>query len=126
MLFDGYCNFCSGLVNWIIKHDPNDHFRFAPLQSDAAENISAGIINDLYSATSLILIEKGKVYKKSTAALRICRKLNGILPALYVLIIIPRSLRDVVYSFIAKQRMKFFGKSEVCYRPNPEWKDKFL
>lgn len=75
---------------------------------------------------SFILGENGKIYSKSTAALRVARKLKGLWPVVYVFIIVPAFIRNYVYEFIARNRYKWFGKRDSCEVPNPELKNKFL
>jgi predicted DCC family thiol-disulfide oxidoreductase YuxK len=74
----------------------------------------------------LVLIEKGKAYTRSTAALRIARQLSGLWPGAYLLIVIPRVLRDAVYRVVARNRYKWFGKKEACMMPTPDVKERFL
>ena len=124
VLFDGVCNFCNSSINFIIKHDKKGHFKFAPLQSEIAK-IMVGD-KTLSMPESVILIENGKTYDRSTAALRIARKLDGLWPLLYVFIIIPKPLRDMVYNLIGRNRYKWFGKMEVCMIPTPEVRERFL
>lgn len=75
---------------------------------------------------SFLLEEDGKLYTRSTAALRVCLRLGGAWPLLYGLIIIPAPLRNMVYDLIARNRYKWFGKSAECWLPSPEWKDLFI
>lgn len=75
---------------------------------------------------SFVLIENGKAYTKSTAALKVARKLGGLYPLLYPCMYFPSFIRDAVYSWIAKNRYKWFGKKESCWLPKPEWKNRFL
>jgi predicted DCC family thiol-disulfide oxidoreductase YuxK len=85
--------------------------------------------NNLPSLTtpeSLILIEEGKVYQYSTAALRIARKLKSWHRLLYVFIIIPAFIRNAVYKFIARNRYKWWGKQDSCWLPTPDLKKRFL
>lgn len=124
VLFDGVCNFCNSSINFIIKHDKKGHFKFAPLQSEIAK-IMVGD-KTLSIPESVILIDNGKTYDRSTAALRIARKLDGLWPLLYVFIIIPKPLRDMVYNLIGRNRYKWFGKMEVCMIPTPEVRERFL
>lgn len=123
VLFDGVCNLCNASVNFIIDRDPKGYFRFAALQSDAAKALGETVTGD---PDSVILYEDGKRYDKSTAALRIARRLSGLWPVLYMGIIVPRPIRDVVYRFIARNRYKWFGKSDACRLPSPELKARFL
>ncbi len=126
ILFDGVCNFCNYWVNFIIKRDKKKQFRFASLQSETAKKLLANYQYDKQDLDTVILIENGKVYTHSTAALRICKKLNGAWPLLYGLIIFPRFIRDWQYKFVAKRRYAWFGKSETCRIPSPEEKQLFL
>ena len=136
--FDGICNLCNHTVNWIINHDPNQHFKFIALQdierlkaekSDLPEmnTVLSEALNDLEpDLSSVFLIENGQLYKKSTAVLRICRHLSGLYPLLYVYIVIPSVLRDLIYDLIAHNRYKWFGKREHCRLPSPDLKQRFL
>lgn len=126
VLFDGVCNFCNDRINFIIKHDKKDYFRFAALQSDTGKKILADhgiLIPDL---DTFILVEGGKTYDRTTAALRIAKHLDGLWPAMYVFIIVPPFLRDLVYKVIAKNRYKWWGEKESCMIPTPEVRLKFL
>ena len=124
ILFDGVCNFCNASINFTIRHDKKGYFKFAPLQSEKAKEL----VGDLTTPEpeTVLLVENGKIYDHSTAALRVARKLNGLWPLFYVLMIIPKPLRDWVYSFIAKRRYKWFGRTEACMVPTPEVRDRFL
>ena len=126
ILFDGVCNFCNHWVNFIIKRDKKKQFRFASLQSETARRLLANYQYDNKSIDTVILIEEGKIYTHSTAALRICKKLSGAWPLLYWLIIFPRFIRDWQYKFVAKRRYAWFGKSETCRIPSAGEKELFL
>jgi predicted DCC family thiol-disulfide oxidoreductase YuxK len=132
ILFDGVCNLCNASVQFIIERDPTAVFRFASLQSNAgqailAENaLNAALKNEASAEDSVILVENGKVYDRSTAALRIARRLSGGVKLLYVFIIVPRPIRDFVYKFIAKNRYRWFGKQDACWMPTKELKARFL
>ncbi len=136
--FDGLCNLCNSTVNWIIDHDPKQQFKFIALQDIARlktgntekQEAYALLKNELIDASSdlssVLLIENGQLYKKSTAVLRICRQLSGLYPVLHTYIIIPRALRDLVYDLIAHNRYKWFGKREQCRVPSPDVTQRFL
>jgi predicted DCC family thiol-disulfide oxidoreductase YuxK len=126
LLFDGVCNLCNSSVQFILLRDKKDRFRFASLQSDYGQNLLREHNLPTESFNSLVLVENDKVYKKSTAALRIARKLKGLWPLLFAFIIIPPFIRNFVYDIIAKNRYRWFGKKEECMLPRPEWKQKFL
>lgn len=126
IFFDGICNLCNGAVQFTIEHDVKNIFKFATLQSDFAEEELKEFNIDHNQLGSFVLLADGKVYQKSTAALRVAKKLNGFWPLLYAFVVVPRFIRDAVYDFIAKNRYKWFGKQESCWVPTPELKSKFL
>jgi predicted DCC family thiol-disulfide oxidoreductase YuxK len=125
VLFDGVCNFCNGSVNFIIRHDRYDRFRFAALQSDIGQELRQkyAIPDDV---DSIILIENDRAYMHSTAALRIDRGLGGIWSLAYVFIIVPAVVRDFFYKLFAKNRYRLFGRKDVCMVPTPEIRERFL
>ena len=128
ILFDGLCNLCSSSVQFVIKHDTKAVFKFASLQSEIGQKLlldnGIPITNNNFS--SFILIEDHSIYKESTAALRVARKLNGLCPLLYAAIIIPPFIRNAFYQFIASNRYKWFGKKDTCWLPTQELIDRFL
>ena len=126
VLYDGVCNLCNGSVAFIIARDPAAHFCFMPLQSEAARVLlDEHVLNDSLP-DSIALIERGCLYMRSTAALRIARRLSFPWPSLYALIIVPRRLRDAIYDFIARHRYAWFGKRGSCMLPTPELRSRFL
>lgn len=126
ILFDGVCNLCNRSVQFILKRDKKAYFQFAALQSEAGQAFLKDLGKDAEQFNSVVLIEKGKVYEKSTAALRIARHLGGAWPLLYGFYIVPAFIRDGVYSWIARNRYRWFGQKEHCMMPQPEWKERFL
>ena len=126
ILFDGVCNLCNGAVNFVIKRDPGNVFKFTPLQEKQGVLLLKKLAIDAQELDSIVLVENKKVYTKSSAALRIARKMSNLWPLFFVLLIIPRFIRDGVYDFIAKNRYKWFGKKEQCIIPTPGLKEKFL
>ncbi len=126
IFFDGICNLCNGAVQFVIERDKNNLFKFAALQSDFAKLELAKFTLAVERGSSFVLLEDGKVYEQSTAALRVSRKLDGFWPLLYGFIIVPAFIRNAVYSYIARNRYKWFGKKESCWVPTPDLKSKFL
>ena len=126
ILFDGVCNLCNRSVQFIIKRDRKKQFRFASLQGHAGQKIlkQYGLpVDDLHS---FVLLEENKVYTRSTAALRMLRKLGGGWQLFYPLIIIPPFIRNTLYNFVAHNRYKWYGKRDACMVPTPELKERFL
>ena len=126
ILFDGVCNLCTGTVQFVIKHDPKHQFRFASLQSEFGQEVMQQFNLPTDELGSFILLEDGKIYTKSSGALRVTKKLNGGWPLLYAFIIVPPFIRNGVYNWIAKNRYKWFGKKEECWIPTQELNDLFL
>ena len=126
ILFDGVCNLCNSSITFVIKHDPKDLFRYAPLQSDLGQSLLKKHQINPQEVDSIILVDQEKAYTKSSAALRIARHLSGGYALLSAFLIIPPFIRNVVYDYIAKNRYKWYGKKESCMIPTPELKAKFL
>lgn len=126
LLFDGVCNLCNGAVNFIIDRDPHQHFKFAALQSDFGQQKLKELGFNTEEFDSLVLLSEGKVYKKSTAALRIARKLKGLYPLLYIFIIVPPFIRHWVYDLIGRNRYRWWGKQDSCRMPTPELRQRFV
>lgn len=126
ILFDGICNLCNSSINFVIKRDKKDEFRFTALQEEPGISLLKRHHIDTKDTDSIILIENDTVYVKSSAALRVSRKLSGAWPLMYVFMIVPTFIRNGVYDYIAKNRYKWYGKQDSCMIPNPELNDKFL
>ena len=126
ILFDGVCNLCNASVQFVIRHDATDYFRFASLQGDTGQKLiqlyglNAGDMN------SFVLIENNQAFIRSTAALKVAGKLKMPVKLLYGFIIVPAFIRDGVYRFISKNRYSWFGKKESCMIPTASVKEKFL
>lgn len=118
VLFDGICNLCSSLVQFILKHQGSTPFHFIPLQSDLANKILDFHKHPSDDLTSMVLVSEGKIFMRSDAAIEITSKLNGFWRLFRPLKWLPRKPRDMVYDFIAENRYKIFGKRNSCYLPN--------
>lgn len=125
IFFDGVCNLCHGAVQFVIARDSKKHFRFASLQSEFAEHYLNPFEVNPIALNSFILVENGKLYQQSTAALRVAKKLDGLWPLLYVFMIVPPFIRHAIYNYVAKNRYKWFGKEDSCWIPTPELKNRF-
>ncbi len=124
VLFDGVCNLCNAAVNFIIDRDPRAVFHFAPLQSDIGQALTRQW--HLEHEDTIVLVEDGRCYVRSTAALRIARRLGGAWPLLSVLLAVPAPLRDAAYRFVARHRYRWFGTRDACRLPTPELRSRFL
>ena len=126
ILFDGECNLCSSSVQFVIRHDPAHQFRFASLQSNFGSQVLAHFGLPANELNSFILLEEGRMYTRSTGALRATRKLKGAWSWLYAFIVVPPFIRNAVYRYVAKNRYKWFGKKEACWIPTPALQALFL
>lgn len=127
ILFDGICNLCESSVQFVIKHDKKDIFRFVAIQSKLGQEIIKHIGIDISKMDSIILYEPGVVYYyKSEAAIRIVKELGGMYSFLSLFSVFPNAVLNYVYDYIAKNRYQWYGKKEACLIPTPELKAKFL
>jgi predicted DCC family thiol-disulfide oxidoreductase YuxK len=126
VLFDGVCNLCNGIVRFIVTRDRNARFKFAALESAAAARVleSASVTGPL--PDSLLLIDDGRVFSRSDAALRIARGLGFPWQLAYGLIAVPRPLRDRLYDLVARHRYRLFGRRETCMVPSASIRKRFL
>lgn len=126
VLFDGVCNFCNGTINFLMDRDSSQRLKFAPLQSEAGQQLLRKHHLPTDDFKSFVFITQGKVYQQSTAALKIACILDGGWKALYGLIIVPAFLRNAVYALIARNRYRWFGKMDACRIPSPQERARFL
>ena len=126
VLFDGVCNYCNDKINFIIKNDKNDVFRFVSLQSETGQKIIKYLGINL-SIDSIVLYEPGYAYYiKSEAVFRIIRHLSSTIKLLLIFNFIPNSIKNIFYDFIAKNRYNWYGKKESCMLPTDDVKRKFI
>lgn len=120
VLFDGTCAFCERSVVFIATRDPHAYFRFGASQTPEAAALLAPYGLTRETARSIILIEDGKVYLRSTATLRIAARLTPPWSWARVFLWVPVPLRDAAYRVVAAIRMRIAGKSNACEIPPPE------
>ena len=126
ILFDGVCNLCNGTVQFILRHDKATRFKFAALQSEFGQKILRENGLPTEDLNSFVLLENGRVFTRSTAALRVARRLGRVYSLAYFLMIVPQPLRDLVYKAVANNRYRLFGRRESCAMPTPDTKERFL
>ena len=120
ILFDGTCAFCEGAVKFIARRDPAGYFKYGASQSPTAAALLAPYGIGRETARSIVLIEAGQVYLRSTASLRIARRLPFPWSLAGALLVVPRPLRDAVYHVVAAVRQRLAGSSNACEVPPPE------
>lgn len=126
ILFDGVCSLCNASIDFVLKRDNKDLFRVGALQQGEGKKLLSRFEAPPEYLDSLVLIEGDRIYFRSTAALRIAKKLPGLWPLLYGLIVLPRPIRDGVYDWIGRNRYRWFGRKNTCRLPTPGEKAKFL
>jgi predicted DCC family thiol-disulfide oxidoreductase YuxK len=114
ILFDGVCNLCNGAVQWIIRRDPQGIFHFATLQS-----------RDTKRLETIILLDGEREFRRSTAFLHVLRRLPQFKWLAFVGATLPEPIRDLIYDVIAKNRYRWFGKTDQCMIPSPEISKRF-
>ena len=125
VLYDGHCNLCTAAVRFILPRDPTGFFRFASLQDPKVGRLFSENNLNRPDTDSILLLEGGRVYERSAAALRIARRLRRGWPLFYAFIIIPRFIRDPIYNWIARNRYSWWGKRESCLVMVEGWEVRF-
>jgi predicted DCC family thiol-disulfide oxidoreductase YuxK len=125
LLFDGVCNLCNAAVVMVLRHDKAGVFRFAALQSATGQKLLGAHGLSVQNLDSVVMIDGQKVYLRSDVPLEVARRLNGFWPLLTVFGLIPRSVRDGIYSFIARNRYRWWGHRETCMVPDAALRHRF-
>ena len=126
LLFDGHCSLCNAAVDFVLKRNTKKKLLLASIQGTAGQRVLKMYQLPPSYLDTLVLVEQGKVYLGSTAALRVARLLRGGWPLFYALIIIPKGLRDRIYQWIGKNRYKWFGRRASCRMPTASERAHFL
>lgn len=126
LLFDGVCNLCISVVNFTIKRDSKEKFKFAALQSESGQALLKKFNLPTNDFGSFVFIKREKYFIKSSAGLNVLKEIGGVWKLFYFFIIIPSPLRDFIYNIVARTRYRIFGKQDTCIIPTPEVKQRFL
>lgn len=126
LYYDGECGLCDRFVQFVLKHDPGEYFQFATLQSEAGREQLSRLGLPENDLRTVVLVEDGKSCVRSTATLRVCRRLAGFWPLLYAFIVIPKPLRDAAYALVARNRKRWFRTPAACPVMPPEWRRRFI
>jgi predicted DCC family thiol-disulfide oxidoreductase YuxK len=131
LLYDGVCGLCDRLVQFVLRHDRGDRFRFAALQSPLAGNLLRGYGRDAADLDTVYVIARhdepaAKLLSKGRAVLFVLTELGGIWRLASVLRVLPRPLLDFGYDLIARRRYRWFGRYDACPLPTPATRAKFL
>ncbi len=124
LYFDGVCALCNFWVDILIKFDKNQRLQFAPLQGPTAANsIDQKHIENL---TTLVFIKGEETFTKSDAVIYSLASIGGIFKLIYIFKLIPKFIRDKIYTSISNHRYKWFGKKEACRLPTEEERGRLL
>jgi predicted DCC family thiol-disulfide oxidoreductase YuxK len=126
VLFDAVCLLCSANARFILRHDRGRRFRLASMQSEAGAALYRRFGIDPADPETLILVEGGRARRDSDAVLAIWSGLGWPWRAAAIARIVPAALRDPLYRWVARNRYRWFGRSETCWLPGPELADRFL
>jgi predicted DCC family thiol-disulfide oxidoreductase YuxK len=126
LLFDGHCCLCNGAVDFVLKRDTRKKLLLASIQGSTGQGVLKKCHLPPSYLDTLVLVEQGKVYLGSTAALRVARLLSGGWPLFYGLIIIPKGIRDRIYRWISSHRYRWFGRKATCRMPTANEHEHFL
>ncbi|WP_275789457.1 thiol-disulfide oxidoreductase DCC family protein [Pararhizobium gei] len=126
IVFDGECIFCSGWVNFVLRHDRQGRFRFITAQSPLGEALYRHYGLDSRNYETNLLIEDGLAHQKFDGTLRMAARLGFPYNLAGVLKIIPPPLRDPLYDLVAKNRYRIAGRRDACFVPQPEHRSRFI
>lgn len=127
VIFDGKCNLCSTVVKFTLRHEEEERFNFAPIESDIGQELLDRFDYDMDENDSFVIIDKGDIYDRSSASVRLLKGLESPLPLLGTFLkLVPKYLRDKAYRVVADSRYKLFGKRESCMVPEKRFKSRFL
>ncbi len=128
ILFDGVCNLCNAVVQWVVRRDRAGVFALASLQSRAARKLlrEAGVPAPESLPDSIAFIDSNGIHLRSDAAMGIGRRLGFPYSLMGLARPLPRWVRDGVYDWVARNRYRWFGRRDTCMIPTPDVADRFL
>ena len=126
VLYDGTCLFCHASMRFIARHDKASYFRFGAAQDPRAQPLLDGHRLGDITASTIVLIEHDKVYLRSTAALRIARRLGLPWSLMSVFLIVPSPLRDLVYDIVSNLRYRIAGTTDSCEVPSEALRQRMI
>ena len=126
VVFDGVCVACNRSVDFLLRHDCSKRYRFAAMQSPAGHALVAAHGIDPANPASFLLLEGGRAFRDSEAALRVLSGLGGAWRCARIALFVPRALRDAAYRWVARHRYRWFGTRETCRVPTPAEAERFL
>jgi predicted DCC family thiol-disulfide oxidoreductase YuxK len=126
LVFDGFCALCSGWAEFILRHDGRERFRLLPAQSELGRALYVHYGLDPQDYETNILIDGGRAYFKSEACIRMLESLGFPWTLAAALRVMPLGLRDGLYDWVARHRLRLFGTRQSCYVASPRSRSRFL
>lgn len=126
LVFDGVCNICNRWVRFLLPRDSGGKFRFAHCQSEYGSDVMHKLGENPDDPSTVVLVDGETFYLRSTAVVRALAALGGAWRLVWLLLLIPRPIRDAAYSHFARRRYRWFGRTEHCVSPEAGWRDRFL
>jgi predicted DCC family thiol-disulfide oxidoreductase YuxK len=127
VVYDGVCVLCSRWVHFVLRHDRQRLYKFAAMQTPTGRSLLVRHAIDPDDPMSFLLLEAGRGYTDTEAILRMLRSFGGTWRALAAVVgLVPRSLRDPLYRWIARNRYRWFGRRDACMVPSEDIADRFL
>jgi predicted DCC family thiol-disulfide oxidoreductase YuxK len=131
VLYDGVCGLCNRMNQFILARDAGDRFRFAPLQGALATELVARYGRSAVDLDTVYVIADfggpdERLLDRSRAIFHVLRRLGGFWSFARVLSLLPQSVTDAAYTYVARHRYQWFGQSEVCLLPEPRHRAKFI
>jgi predicted DCC family thiol-disulfide oxidoreductase YuxK len=125
VLFDGECGMCDRLVQWLLRHDKRGVLSYAPLQGEAARPFAPA------DSDTMVFVERlddgsTRILRRSRGVFRILHKLGGVWRLLSWLRLLPVFLTDAGYRFVARRRLRWFGRVASCRLPDDATRARFL
>ena len=125
-VMDAHCSLCAHGAKWIAHNDHQGVFRIIPLQSDLGNALMVHYEMDPADPMSWLFVEDGHAYSSMDAVIRVGSRLGGMWKALNILRVIPRRAQDYFYGLVARNRYRFFGKTDLCNIPDLEVRKRLL
>ena len=126
LFFDGHCNLCNGLVDWLMRRSEGSSLLFASLQGDTARSRLGQVVLAGIDPDTVIYLRHGHQLLRSDAILAVIADLGGVWKLARCLTLIPRPIRNGVYGWVARNRFRLFGRKDTCRVPTPAERDRLL
>jgi predicted DCC family thiol-disulfide oxidoreductase YuxK len=126
IIFDGHCVFCSAWARFVLRVDRRGVYRLLPAQSQLGRALYRHYGLDPENYETNILVQDGRAWFKADGSIRMAVGLGFPWSAAAVFRLLPERWREGLYDLVARNRLRIFGRSDVCYLPRPEYRDRFL